>query len=132
MTPQQIAAIMRAPDQTAFAAISDPQADLAAWENTRMAAGVGDEEVMVDDWHDHGVHIAKHDELRASSAYRTATVEMQDFIDLHIQSHKTLQQEMAMRAMQQQMQMQAMQQMPMGAGPAPEEQQDPQAEGIPA
>lgn len=122
MTPAQIAAIMRTPDQTAFASIKDPQVALATWENSRMAAGVGDQEVAVDVWHDHGAHIAKHNEFRASAAYRAAPPEWQDYVDLHVKAHETLQQQMAQEAAMQQQAMAGPMPMP-GAGPMPSPEQ---------
>jgi len=107
MSPAQLAAVLRTPDQTAFATIKDPQLALATWENSRMGVGVGDEEVAVAEWHEHQAHIDKHNELRASHAYRMASPEVQDFIDMHINAHKRLQQDMAMQAMAEQAAMQA-------------------------
>lgn len=107
MSPAQLAAIMRTPDSTAFASIRDPQTALATWENTRMIVGVGDDEVIVEDWHDHQLHIDKHNEMRASHSYRIAALETQGFLDTHIAAHKKLQQDMAMQAMAQQQAMQA-------------------------
>lgn len=95
MTPGQLAAIIRTPDATAFAAIKDPQTALAIWENGRMLAGVGDDEVLVDSWHDHAKHIANHNDTRATSAYRDADPAVQEYIDLHIQAHETLMQQMS-------------------------------------
>lgn len=127
MSPAQLAAVLRTPDQTAFATIKDPQLALATWENSRMGVGVGDEEVLVDSWHDHGVHIDKHNEFRASHAYRMAGPEVQDYVDAHIEAHKRLQQDMAMEAAMQQQQM-AMPPMP-GEMPSPQPQV---AEEVPA
>lgn len=98
MSPGQLAAVLRTPDTTAFASIKDVQGQQATWENTRMAIGVGDTEVLVDDWHDHRKHIAIHNELRSGPAYRMAPPEVQDYIDGHIDAHAKLQAELEMAA----------------------------------
>jgi hypothetical protein len=98
MSPGQVAAILRTPDVTAFASIKDPQISLADWEGTRMIAGVGDQEVMVDDWHDHAKHIKQHNDLRASSSYRHASPDIQNYIDQHIAIHAKLQAELEQKA----------------------------------
>jgi hypothetical protein len=118
MNPGQLAAVLRTPDTTAFASIKDAQGQQATWENTRMVIGVGDEEVIVDDWHDHAKHIAVHNELRSGPAYRMAPPEVQDFIDLHIETHAQLKAELEMEAMRAQMPL--MPPPPMGGeGPPP-------------
>jgi hypothetical protein len=103
MSPGQLAAVLRTPDTTAFASIKDAQGQQATWENTRMAIGVGDEEVQVDDWHDHRKHIAIHNDLRSGPVYRQAPPEVQDYIDMHIEAHAQLQAELEMAAQQAQM-----------------------------
>ena len=90
-----------------------------------MVVGAGDEEVEIAEWHDHAKHIPEHNALRASAAYRNATPERKQYIDLHVQAHEQLQQQQMMEQMQQQMLMQMQQQpaLPPGGAPNPEEQQ---------
>jgi hypothetical protein len=90
LSPAQLATVLRTPDTVAFATVKDAQVSLALWENTRMARGVGDAEVQVDEWHDHDKHIANHNDFRASSAYRMLAPELQDYVDLHIETHEAL------------------------------------------
>lgn len=119
MTPGQLAAVLRTPDVTAFATVKDPQVSLADWENSRMIAGVGDTEVMVDDWHDHTKHIKCHNDMRASAAYRHAAPEVQDYIDTHIAIHAKFQAELEQAAA-------------VAQQPAPDQQPDMQPqEGMP-
>ncbi len=103
LTPGELATIMRTPDAHVFATVKDPQQSLALWENGRMVTGVGDDEVIVWDWHDHPAHIAKHNDLRATEAYRNAAPEVQAFIDAHIDAHATLEAEAIMKAQEAQM-----------------------------
>jgi hypothetical protein len=98
MSPGQLAAVLRTPDVTAFASVKDPQVSLADWENSRMIAGVGDTEVMVDDWHDHTKHIKCHNDVRASASYRHAPPEVQDYMDTHIAIHAKFQAELEQAA----------------------------------
>lgn len=120
MTPAQIASVLRTPDQTAFASIKNPQQGLATWENSRMTVGVGDEEVFAEDWHDHQLHIDKHNEFRASAAYRNAPPQVQDYVDMHVEAHKALQRDMAMQALAEQQQQQMMAGPGMGMPPPPD------------
>jgi hypothetical protein len=90
LTPGQLAAVLRTPDTTAFATIKDPQAALANWENTRIFAGATDDEIFVDEWHDHDKHIAFHNDARASADYRNADPLIQQYIDDHIEAHVAL------------------------------------------
>lgn len=99
MSAAQLAAVLRTPDTTAFAAIKDAQGQQATWENSRMIKGVGDQEVHVDAWHDHRKHIAIHNELRSGPAYRAAEPVVQSYVDLHIDAHAKLQAELEMQAM---------------------------------
>lgn len=115
--PQQIARMLSVPDVTAFGTISDSQLALATWENSRMIAGGGENEVMVDDWHDHAKHVDQHNELRATSAYRAASPATQHFIDTHIDAHKQLAMQAAQAAQMQQAQMSAPNQPPQGQPP---------------
>jgi hypothetical protein len=121
MTPGQLANVLHAPDPTAFSLVADPQETLAEWENGRMTVGVMDEEVEIAQWHDHDVHVRKHNELRASSAYRDAPDEVRQYIDLHIDAHAKLAAEEAQAMMMQQLQQQMMMQPPVPTNPDEQE-----------
>lgn len=90
MTPSQLANVLRLPNQFAFAVYMNAQEAEAEWENTRMAAGAGDDEVIVQTWQNHDVHVTKHNELRASAAYRDAPPEVQGFVNDHVNAHAAL------------------------------------------
>lgn len=123
MTPGQLATVLHTPDPTAFATIIDPQESLADWENARMTVGAQDEEVEIAEWHDHEVHVRKHNELRASAAYREAPDEVREYIDLHIDAHARLAAEEQQKMLAQQMQQQMMMAGAQVPQPTPDEQE---------
>jgi hypothetical protein len=124
-TPTQLANVLGISDPSAFAASADTQANQALWENSRMILGVGDEEVFIDDWHDHQKHIRYHNDLRSESAYRNASDEIRQYIDDHIEAHAVL----FTQAQQQAAQAQLEQQMAM-MGPPPLEGEVPADEAV--
>lgn len=109
MTPGQLASTLKVPQATAFAVYANHQETEADWENGRMAAGAGDDQVIVQTWQNHDVHVQKHNELRSSAAYRKATPEEKAFIDSHVDAHAALAAEQ-MAAQQQAQLLQAQQQ----------------------
>ena len=142
LNPQALAATLQVPDARAFAQVADWQLALAEWENGRMLAGADDSEVVIAEWHDHGKHIEQHNASRASSSYRDAPPEVQQYMDMHVQAHEQLQEQLAMEAAAKQAQLAMMQQpqmslppggMPPGEGPmAQEGPMMPDDQGVPA
>ena len=90
MTPSQLANTLRLPNRFAFQVYANTQEAEAEWENTRMAAGAGDNEVIVQTWQNHDIHVPKHNELRASASYRNASPEVRDMVDRHVDAHAKL------------------------------------------
>lgn len=117
MTPAQLAKTLKVPGAQAFAVMASMSEQEAEWENARMAAGAGDEQVKALPWQDHNVHVVKHNELRASAAYRNASLQEQEFINLHIDSHAKLAAELIAR----QQAAMVMQQQQIAPGAAPGE-----------
>lgn len=116
--PAEVAAVLQMPDPTAFTRDTNPQLDLATWENGRMVVGADDNEVEIADWHDHDIHVQTHNKLRASAAYREAPDQVRQYIDLHIDAHAKLAQDEQMQQFMQQMQMQQMMAAQQGPPPA--------------
>lgn len=112
-----LAAILQVPDQAAFTYVPDYHVSLAEWENGRMLLGVDDDEVVVDDWHDHEKHIERHNSARASARYREAPEAVRMFIDQHVEAHAKVYEDQQQRAMMQQMQQAMMMQAPPGMPP---------------
>ena len=92
--PGQLAAILQVPDPFAFTQVADTDIALAEWENGRMASGADDNEVEVTEWQDHDKHIQQHNRLRNSASYREADPQIRAYIDLHVQAHTQVAQEM--------------------------------------
>lgn len=129
MTGAQLAAVLRVPGLSAFSVIGDPQEEEADWENTRMASGAGDNEVIVQTWQDHNIHVTRHNALRASAAYRDDPM-VQKFVDMHIDGHAKL---AAEELLQQQQAQAALNPAPAGPQPAGAPPAGPdQTEGIAA
>lgn len=126
LDPGQLAVVLQTPDPTAFTRVANRDVTLAEWENGRMVVGADDNEVEIADWHDHDIHVQKHNDLRASSAYRNASQEIREYIDLHIDAHAQLASQQMMEQMQQQMQMAMMQQQQSAPADAGAEQQQPE------
>jgi len=131
MNPGQLATVLQTPDPTAFTRVANPALTQAEWENGRMVIGAQDNEIEIAEWHDHDVHVQTHNALRASSAYRNASPEVREYIDLHVDAHAQIAQQQMMEQMQQQMQMAAMQQQQQQIPPADAGEQ-PQPEEVPA
>jgi hypothetical protein len=129
LDPGQLATVLQTPDPTAFTRVANPFVTQAEWENSRMVVGAEDEEIEIAEWHDHDIHVQKHNALRASSAYRNASPERKAYIDLHIDAHAKLAQQQIEKQMMQQMQMQMMQQQ---SPPADAGAEQPQPEVVPA
>lgn len=123
--PSQLANLLQTPNANMFADEIDAQTRLARYENSRIFVGAGDEEIEIAEWHDHPKHILEHNDARASAAYRNATQERKNYMDLHVQAHEQLQQQQMVEQMQQQLAMQMQQQgaPPPGEAETPEEQQ---------
>lgn len=120
--PGELAVVLQTPDPTAFTREIDPQINLADWENSRMVVGAEDEEVEIADWHDHDIHVQRHNRLRASAAYRDASDQVREYIDLHVDAHATLAQQAMMQQIQQQMAAQQSAPVDAGAGNQPPEE----------
>lgn len=134
LSPSELAEVLQVPDVTAFAIIADMQTAEAQWENGRMAKGAGDDEVAPKEWQDHDKHVVEHNRLRASAAYRDASPQIQQFVDLHVQAHAMLAAERMQQQAQAQMAMQQQQAslppagQPAGAlPPGPQQQEQPAA-----
>lgn len=104
----------------------DPDQAFAEWENELMMAG---EPVVPDEWHNHAVHLDRHERVRNSATYEMADEAIKAVFDDHIEAHHTIRQEQAQKAAQDQMaQMQAMG-MPGGMPPGMPGAPHPDAEG---
>lgn len=104
LKPEQLATVLQVSDPSVFARVADPHVENANWENARMANGDDETVVMVEDWQPHAVHIDSHNKFRATAGYRDATPEIRQFVDAHVEAHKTLllQEQQANMAYQQQ------------------------------
>jgi hypothetical protein len=81
----------------------------------------GDPEVAAELWHNHGVHIAEHNDFRKTELFEAWEPEQKAMLADHVQQHEDLQQQVAQEEMQKQLALQP----PMpgapaaGAGPVP-------------
>jgi hypothetical protein len=79
-----VARLADLPGLTDMMEVLSPQTDLAARENHEMAAGGVP---MVEEWHDHAVHIAEHNKWRASTTYAALSPKRKAFAEKHLAMH---------------------------------------------
>lgn len=92
MDAKTLARVLDLSDEAFVGQVLDANANLAQWENARMVA---DEVLLPQEWHNHAVHIAEHNDLRNSPEYHFLPDETKQMIDLHIQSHQRYEEEQA-------------------------------------
>lgn len=117
--PSQLAAMLQVPDPFAFTQVANPWVQEAQTENQRMIAGAGEEEVKIQVWQDHDVHLVEHNRTRAAAEYRDADPEIQQFIDWHCDAHVIIAQQLAMAQASQQASGQIGPEAPAPGGPQP-------------
>lgn len=122
--PGTLARMLGLPDVRQMLQIVDPDDYFASWENELLLTG---EPVTPDEWHNHGVHRARHERLRNSPTYEEADDQIKHLIDQHIEAHDKIVEELAAQAAERQM---AQQQAQMAAGmpPPSEETGEPPSE----
>lgn len=90
--PGAMARLLELPDSESYLAAVDPDAASAQLENSLMANG---ELVLPLPFENHGKHIAEHNVMRKSAAYRFMDPQMRQVLDDHVTAHEQLAAEQA-------------------------------------